>query len=645
MSVSGLSGGGAARCIPMATGGMDPGHVVSRAAETSAGHASARSSTRGRPLCCSKTFAGPFREPILLPRDGYHHIVRHFDGQSTLSEIQGRVLRQTGLFLPLHELEDLVRRLDAAMIIEGPTFAAFYQTYRESGRRPAALAGRSYAATVRALQAQLEQFFVDSHGSGAPAGEGPPVNDGLRGVLSPHIDFQRGGPVYTWSYKELVENSAADTFVVLGVAHQYCRRRFALTLKDFETPLGVVPTDRSYVDRIAALAGRDLFDDELSHRTEHSIEFQVVFLQYVLGGRRDFTIVPILVGSFHDLMERGIDPIDDPDVSRFVQALEVAERACGKSVVYIGGIDLCHVGPEFGDPAPVDVGLQEQVRQFDGSMLDRAAAGDPRGWFRTAAAVGNRYRVCGLAATYTMLHAMGPSRGRLLKYKQAIDDKRHLLRELRQHGVSCDRALLERGRGPCTSTCLSRRRRLPQRKQSRNSGRAPGRPTFAPRSRATTPRPRSATGTARAIEMTYRVLGQGPPLFLVPGIASTYRCLRAALEPARRPVPDHRLRLSRRAPRRRRQPRPDQPRRPGRRPLRPDRSPRHRPGVLGRHLLRLDDRAQGPLPRAGAVFEGGRARSVFPSQFHHRRAVGAPPGKDGAGSSRSAALAQDCAGV
>ena len=70
------------------------------------------------------------------------------------------MLRQTGLFLALNELEDLVRRLDAAMIIDGPTFAAFHQTYRESGRRPAALAGRSYAATVRALRAQLEQFFV-----------------------------------------------------------------------------------------------------------------------------------------------------------------------------------------------------------------------------------------------------------------------------------------------------------------------------------------------------------------------------------------------------------------------------------------------------------------------------------------------------
>ncbi len=368
--------------------------------------------------------AGVVPQPVLIPLDGYVRVVRHFDGQSTLTEIQARVLRETGQFVAMKELEELVRRFDEAMIIEGPAFAMFHEQYRQARRRPAAMAGRSYAATLRALSAQLEQFFVGHNGAGAPAIDGAAAGSGFRGILSPHIDFPRGGPVYTWSYRELVERSGADTFVILGVAHQYCRRRFALTYKDFETPLGVAPTDRAYVDGLASLAGRDLFDDELTHRTEHSIEFQVVFLQYLLGGRRDFSIVPILVGSFHDLMERGIDPMQDPDVKRFVEALRTVEAGQGKSVAYIGGIDLCHVGPEFGDPSPVDPILQEQVRRFDGEMLDRAAAGDPEGWFRTAGAIGNRWRVCGLAATYTFLHAIGPSRGRLLKYDQALDDRR-----------------------------------------------------------------------------------------------------------------------------------------------------------------------------------------------------------------------------
>lgn len=362
--------------------------------------------------------------PVLVPVDGFQWVVRHFDGQTSLREIQARVLRETGQLITSAELERLVDELDKAMVLDGPTFRAFVETYRNAHVRPPAHAGRSYAGTERALRAQLARCFTDERGAGLPAGSADGLAARLRGILSPHIDFLRGGPVYTWSYKELVERSDADTFIILGVAHQPCRHRFALTRKDFETPLGLARTDRTYVDLIAALAGGHLFDDELAHRTEHSIEFQVVFLQYLLGERSDFSIVPILVGSFQDLMEAGIDPISTDEVRRFVDALRAAESASGKKVAYIGGIDLSHVGPEFGDPDLVDPATLERVRNFDSAMLERAVASDPAGWFHTAARVGNCWRVCGLAATYTMLHAMGPARGQILKYDQAVDAQR-----------------------------------------------------------------------------------------------------------------------------------------------------------------------------------------------------------------------------
>ncbi len=82
---------------------------------------------------------------------------------------------------------------------------------------------------------------------------------------------------------------------------------------------------------------------------------------------------------------------------------------------------LEHQGAEFGDPDRVDPPMLERIRAFDSMLLERAAANDPSGWFGTAAGVGNRWRVCGLAAVYTMLHAKGPARGRVLKYDQAVD--------------------------------------------------------------------------------------------------------------------------------------------------------------------------------------------------------------------------------
>ena len=144
----------------------------------------------------------------------------------------------------------------------------------------------------------------------------------------------------------------------------------------------------------------------------------------LLGDRRDFSVVPILAGSFHDLLQRGIDPIDNPEVRRFVEALRAAEASSPGRVAYIGGIDLGHIGREFGDPDRLDDPTLDRLRAFDAAMLDRAAASDPSGWFRTAAAVGNCWRVCGLSATYTLLQALGPTRGRLLRYDQAVNPDR-----------------------------------------------------------------------------------------------------------------------------------------------------------------------------------------------------------------------------
>jgi hypothetical protein len=53
---------------------------------------------------------GVVPQPVVIPLDGYSHVVRHFNGQSTLIEIQARVLRETGQFVAMKDLQDLVPR-------------------------------------------------------------------------------------------------------------------------------------------------------------------------------------------------------------------------------------------------------------------------------------------------------------------------------------------------------------------------------------------------------------------------------------------------------------------------------------------------------------------------------------------------------
>jgi len=102
---------------------------------------------------------------------------------------------------------------------------------------------------------------------------------------------------------------------------------FSVVAEPYDTPLGPVPVDRDFYEALAARAGQDLLASEAAHRREHSIEFQTVMLQYLLGRRRPFTILPVLASYLHEAVWRRSRPESDARVPRFVDALrEKAEK-------------------------------------------------------------------------------------------------------------------------------------------------------------------------------------------------------------------------------------------------------------------------------------------------------------------------------
>jgi len=173
-------------------------------------------------------------------------------------------------------------------------------------------------------------------------------------VVAPHIDFARGGRIYGLAYRPLLDEPPPDLYVVLGTDHNGDGTRYSLTRKSFDTPLGPVVTDGDAVEAVVRRAGPTLLRGELNHRREHSIEFQAVALRYLAdrrGGGPPPAILPILCGSFHELVERGADPAADACIADLCGA--VAEAVAGRRVVWIAAADLAHVGPHFGDPRPL----------------------------------------------------------------------------------------------------------------------------------------------------------------------------------------------------------------------------------------------------------------------------------------------------
>jgi AmmeMemoRadiSam system protein B len=336
------------------------------------------------------------------------------DGSRTLRDVQVEAMRQAGgRLIPLTAFTRLVGELEQALFLEGERF-------REAAHgpvRPPACVG-TYEADPEALRRQLRGLFSGPNGPGLP---GEPKPDGhFRGALVPHIDYGRGGHTFAFAFKEVYERTGASLFVIVGTSH-HSRHRFTLTRKHFQTPLGVVPTDQEYIDRLVAHYGDGLFDDELqAHLPEWSIELEVVFLRYLYEGKRPIRMVPLVVGSFHDCVLTGREPRRCEDVGRMIEALRAAERDTKEPICYLISGDLAHLGPKFQDPVPVHPAWLAQSKQQDQALMARAEAGDPAGYFRVIADEGDGRRICGLPPTYTVLEAVRPSGGKLLHYDQYV---------------------------------------------------------------------------------------------------------------------------------------------------------------------------------------------------------------------------------
>jgi len=394
---------------------------------------------------------GPEREPGFALRDpeeigqcvvlssGGALLATLMDGRRTLAEIQEGFRARTGLPAALADVEKIVHRLDEAHLLRSERFErrwrSVIEAFLRNPVRPATHAGGAYPEEPDELRRQLDAAFT------APGGPGPiepgASSDGRRlcGLIAPHIDPKRGRATFAWAYKQVSEVCDADRFVIFGTAHGPVEQPFCLSRKHFDTPIGLVRTDHKFVDRIAehlasSVAGRqlDVFADEPAHRMEHSIEFQTVFLQHLLGGRRAFRIVPVLVGSFQEFLVGNITPGDSPEVQAMLAAVLAAAKAHRGRVCFISAADLAHIGPRYGDPERLDdARLAEQARD-DRQLLDKACAGDADAVFRHVAEQNDRARICGLAPTYVMLEvlraAYEASSGRLLHYHQAVAPQR-----------------------------------------------------------------------------------------------------------------------------------------------------------------------------------------------------------------------------
>jgi len=297
-----------------------------------------------------------------------------------------------------------VRDLDLAFLLDNERFreakAAALQSYRQAPYRPPTLDGGAFSSSPDRAQAQL-QGYLDALPSLERVGSPPSI----RGLISPHIDYQRGGPVYAEVWRAGAQAvREAELVIMFGTDHHGSAGALTLTRQSYATPWGVIPTDDSVVDALVAALGEEAsLAEELHHRGEHSIELAAAWLHFVRDGA-PVPMVPILCGHFGAFVEGQADPANYEPFALAVQALREVMQA--RKTLVVAAADLAHVGPAFGDPYGLDFIGKAQVRNADERLLDTVYAGDARAFFEQLRAEGDRRHVCGLPPIYLTLRLL-----------------------------------------------------------------------------------------------------------------------------------------------------------------------------------------------------------------------------------------------
>jgi AmmeMemoRadiSam system protein B len=354
---------------------------------------------------------------IAIPRP-LGNLLALMDGTRDEAALEAALQVRAGVRLAPGLLSRLLADLDEACLLDNERFAeakaAALQAYRRAPFRPLTLDGVSLPADPEQASAHLQAYVEVLSDAGSPAG-GTPVEGGIRGVISPHIDYRRGGLVYAEVWQAAAQAAReAELIILFGTDHQGGNGTLTLTRQSYATPWGTLPTDLEVVDALATSLGEEAaFAEELHHRGEHSIELAAVWLHFIREGRA-VPLVPILCGSFGGFVEGQGDPATH---GAFAASLDVLrEVMAGRQTLVVAAADLAHMGPAFGDLYGLDYIGRAQLRNADHRLLQTVYDGDPAAFFEMLKAEGDRRNVCGLPPIYLTLRLLGEATGKPAGY-------------------------------------------------------------------------------------------------------------------------------------------------------------------------------------------------------------------------------------
>jgi len=251
-------------------------------------------------------------------------------------------------------------------------------------RKPA-VAGQFYPADQKSLRIALQNCFQGFLGPGQiPTRED---DKNMVAALSPHAGLMASGMGAAHVYHAIMRSGLPEAYILIGPKHRHHGAEASLGDQDFITPLGVCPVHKEMVSNMNEFVSID----NAAHRLEHSLEMQVLFIQYI---DPDPYIIPLLMG-------------DQGEDSAVALAESIRQVTSGRNTIIIASGDMSHYVSKA--QATVD----------DGAMIEKMLNLDVPGLYDTV--YSRDVSACGYGPTATAIMASAPKKAKLLKYMDSGD--------------------------------------------------------------------------------------------------------------------------------------------------------------------------------------------------------------------------------
>ena len=367
-------------------------------------------------------------------------VIQLFDGSNSIEQIAGKLVREddpdrdTNLEKAATQVNALVEQMDKFGLLWGPTFEGYEKQVAEKLAETRAFPTQASMSLVQVAhqaagggdppespeeqaawakelaEGQLASWMADA--------EDPEFDQPVLGLVVPHLDYPRGAEVYAGGYRAWQGAPKPDRVVVLGTNHFGLGDGVVMSSYGFQTPLGQVEPDAAVIEGLREKLGDRLFKDQLDLLPEHSIELHLPFIQHLFGD------VPVVCALLPDPLVPMIAD-DGARVSNqeFIKALKEVLADAGGTTYFVSSADLSHVGPQFGEPKPVDDARRVEVERHDREHLAKFIANDAESFVESMEWCKNPTRWCSIGNMAATAALAGASEIELVDYRQAVDDR------------------------------------------------------------------------------------------------------------------------------------------------------------------------------------------------------------------------------